>query len=135
MTNRTASLLMLFVVALGSAGVLLAMAVAALDRTAVSGPWLAPVVAGACQAVVLYLGRGYILPDAVAQRPGRAAVTIVSMVALTLAAAVGAVWTMRWASGVGAGASTLTLVVWFSLLWCAMQHQQKWHRPLKNGVR
>ena len=134
MTNRTASLLMLFVAALVATGLLLAIAVNALDGSRTAGPWLAPTIAVLSQVTMFYLGRRFILPPAVAQSGVRSAVTVAGMVIVTLGLAVAVVWLLQRASGRAVAAPTFTLLLWFALLWVAVR-RQNWHPSSKTSVR
>jgi hypothetical protein len=125
MTDRTLSLLMLFVAALIAAGVLLGILVGWLEA-ARSAPWLAPAVAVLCQVTLLFLGRRFILSPDVARSAMRSAVTVVGIVSLSLAAALGAVWLVQQGSGGTLFSPALTLIVWFALIWIAVRRQQKW---------
>jgi hypothetical protein len=133
MTNHTASLLMLFVAGLLAAALLLAAATSvSLSRSL--GPWLPPAIAVVCEVAIFFLGRRFILPDAIARSAGRALMTIVAILVVSLMAAGTAIWVLRWASGGVLTAPGLTLLLWFVLLWAALR-QQNWHSSLKNGWR
>lgn len=135
MTSRTASLLMLFVAALIATGVLLAVTVRVLEGSSASGPWLAPFIAVTCQATTLYLGRRFILPYRMAVSAARSAVTIVAMVASTMAIAAGVGWVVERTIGWVIASPVFTLALWFVLLWGAVSRQRNWNPRLKNGVR
>jgi hypothetical protein len=134
MTNRTASLLMLFVAALIATGVLLGLVVTALDGTRWSGVWVAPLIAAVCQTIALYLGRRFILPPAVAQSRLHAAWSIVTIVAGALAAALLSVWAMRWVGARTFTMPSVTLVLWFIFLWLAVRRQH-WHARVRDAVQ
>ena len=135
MTNRTASLLMLFVAALIATGVSMAIAVSALEPTGVSGPWLVPAIAVLCYTTALYLGRHHILPRSLAESPARSVVTLGVMVVVTLSAAVVGARAAQWAIGREVATPALTLTLWFVLLWLAVRRQQNWHLAVKSRVR
>jgi hypothetical protein len=135
MSTRTASLLMLFIAALMATGVVVAVGVAALHGSGAAGPWLVPVVAVVCHTTILFLGRHHILPVALAASLRRAAATVFAMVVVTLAVAWGGIWLLQWLIGRALVPATLTVLVWFVLLWLAVQRQQNWHLSLKSGVR
>lgn len=129
MTSRTASLLLMFVAAIGMAGLLLAMVTRVVEGTAVTGMWLWPLIASLCLSAVLFAGRHYVLPPTIARSPARSAVAIVFAVTLTMAVAVFAVWGV-----VGAVAETASprvtrpmvlLSVWFGLLWVAFSRMAR----------
>jgi hypothetical protein len=136
MTDRTVSLLFLFVGALVVGGVLLAMVVAIVDGTPLSGPWLAPLIALVCQVAALHLGRRYILPHPVADAPFRAGLIIAARVTVTLAVSVAVVWLMRWVlqwvSDRSLGA--LTIMLWFALLWWAFRQLNR-HSAVSSSAR
>ena len=134
MRTRTASLLMLFVVALLATGVLLALAVRALDGTTWSGPWLAPIIAAACQVVTLFAGRRFILSPVAAASPLRVAITLSLIVAGTMVIAAGVVWTVERTIGWILETPALILALWFVLLSAAIG-RQNWHAPLKIDIR
>lgn len=131
MTNRTASLVMMFIMALVATAVLMAGLLRLLDGATASGPWLLPVLAAGCQAVVLFLGRHHILSPVCAASAGRAAITILMMVALTLAGAVAVVGGVRWLLGSVKGAPILLFAVWFVLLWMMVQRQARRPRTVR----
>jgi hypothetical protein len=129
---------MLFVAALIATGALMAIAVSALARTGVSGPWLVPVIAVLCHTTAFYLGRRHILPRSLAESPAKSAVTLGVMVVVTLAAAVAGTWAVQWTIGREVATSTLTIVLWFVLLWLAVRRQQQSYGRLGvsgNGAR
>ena len=140
MTNRTASLLLLFVMSLIVTGVLLALTIAAMDRAALdmgvaSGPWLAPIAAVVCQTSIFYVGRHHILPHALAAASARAAVVLIVVVTITMTLAVGSVWLLQQGVGGRFEVRSVALPIWFALLWFAVCRQQIWHGSLKTGVR
>lgn len=123
MTNRTGSLLFLFVAALVATAVLLALGVSLLATRGGAEPWLAPVIAVLCQATALYYGRHYILPPVSARSAGRSAIIIAAMVVATLAIAMAVVALLQWTSGRALTPPIVTLVLWFGLLWVAVRQQ------------
>jgi hypothetical protein len=127
MTNRTASLLMLFVAALMTTAVLLALIIGAIDSVEAAGPWLAPLVAVVCQTGMLYLGRRFILSPAFTTSASRAAFTILPLVIVTLLGAYAVGWSLRWAVERAVAAPALTLILWFALLSAAVNRQHNWH--------
>lgn len=126
MSPRTASLLMLFVAALGVTGVLLAIAVRTLDGTEISGPWLAPTIAVLCQTIALYWGRWYVLPQRAWDSRARTAVVLATVVALTMAVAVAMVRSIQWIAGAELAIPSLTLPLWFALLWLIVSRGGFW---------
>jgi hypothetical protein len=116
MSNRTVSLLLLFVAGLGAASILLAGAVRALDGTVASGPWLAPVLAVGCVTMMLYLGRRYVLPPSHARTAAPAAVRLTLTVAATLAVTALAIWIAQLTFGSVAALPVLGATLWFLLL-------------------
>jgi hypothetical protein len=126
---------MLFVAALIATGVLMAVAVGALDQTGMAGPWLVPVIAVLCQTTAFYLGRHHILPRTLAASATKSALTVIATVALTLAVATAGGWAVQWAVGRDVVAPALTLLLWFALLWLAVGWQQNWNWTVKNSVR
>jgi hypothetical protein len=131
MTNRTASLVMMFIMALGASAVLMAILLWLLDGANAGGPWLLPVLAAGCQAAVLFLGRHHILSPGATASASRAAVTILIMVASTLAVAVAVVGGVRWLLGSVKGAPVVLFAVWFALLWMMVQRQARWPRTVR----
>jgi hypothetical protein len=123
MTNRTASLLLLFLVALLATGILLALAVRLLEGTAASGPWLAPLIAWVCQVIALYGGRRFILSRAVAASPGRSALTIILLVGGTMAVAGAVGWLVARTIGGRVVPPAFMLALWFVLLWAAVSRR------------
>jgi hypothetical protein len=119
---------MLFVAALIASGTLMAIAVTAVEQRVASSAWLAPAVAALCYTTTFYFGRRYILPLGIAESSARSAITLLAMVVLTMAAALGAVWLMRLFAGRLVGGAALTLTVWFVLLWLAVHWHHRW-RP------
>ena len=136
MTSRTASLLLMFVAALGAAGVVLALVSRVVEGSAVVGMWLLPGVAALCLSVVLFVGRHYVLAPVVARAPVRAAVAIVGAVTITMTMAVVAVWgIVGTVTGIAAQRATGPLVllsVWFGLLWVAFTRMAR--RTAGRGV-
>jgi hypothetical protein len=125
---------MLFLLALLAAGVLLAFVVTALEGTAFSGPWLAPLSAGVCQVVALFLGRRFILPPHSLASPVRTAISLTTTVVGTMVIAAGAVWTVERTIGWILATPALSLVLWFVLLWLAIG-RQNWQTRLKTDIR
>lgn len=135
MTNRTVSLLMLYVGALGVAGVLLAMVVSIGGGSSELKPWLAPAIAVTCQTTMLFLGRRYILSHGLAEAAGRAGVALVSIVTLSLLGALGIMWLLHVIFGAVADSLNISLPLWFGFVWLGVRHQQIWHPALKTSVR
>lgn len=131
MTNRTASLAMMFIMALVSTAVLMAVLLWILDGRAAGGPWLLPVLAASCQVTVLFLGRHHVLTPDAAASAARAATTILVMVGSTLAASLVVVGGVRWLLGSVKGAPIVLFVVWFVLLRMLVQRQAHWPRPIR----
>ena len=127
MSNRTASLLMLFVAAVLVTGVVLAAALRSLQGTAIAGPWMPPAFAVLCFTTVFYVGRRHLLPYRLAASPGRAAATLAVLTSLTLAAALGVVFVLRSAVGSAAEVPSVTLPLWFALLWLTLQRTRRAH--------
>ncbi|MGQ0735081.1 MAG: hypothetical protein ACT4QD_15675 [Acidobacteriota bacterium] len=93
---RIVVVLLLFLVASMTGGVILAMATSLADRT--GGPlpgWAAPPVVLACFATVFFLGRTSVLPSACTTSPRRALVALTACIGLSMALAA----LMTWALG------------------------------------
>jgi hypothetical protein len=119
-TNRTASLLMLFCAALFTTGVLLALAVSALDRPS---PWLLPALAVVSQIAAFYVGRDALLPREMAAARLRAAGTLIIRVVVTLGLAVSIAWGGLWIAGRPDISNVLIVVIWFVLLRVAFRRR------------
>ena len=135
MTNRTASLLVLFVGALVATGVLMAIAVRTLEPFGMSGPWIVPVIAVLCHTTAFHLGRRYILPRSLASSSAKSAVTLMFIVILTMAGAMAGAWGVQWAIGRQIASPALTLGLWFGLLWLAVRAQHDSHVPANSSPR
>lgn len=116
MSNRTVSLLMLFVVGVMSTGALSGPALRALTPAGEPGPWLAPLLAIGCCTATFFLGRRFVLPAATAEAPVRAAVTLLLLIGGSMLAAVVVVRSVRAVVGPVPGPAPL-LVLWFAALW------------------
>ena len=129
MTNRTTSLLLLFVSGLGVTGLLLAALIAALGSSATS-PWMAPVVASLCATWVLYVGRRYILPPSLLTSPTRALAILAAIVSTALAVSMGTVWLLEWSVGRVMHVPSLIVPLWYAILWVLVQRQHPQHRSV-----
>ena len=92
MTNRTASLFLLFAIATIATGVVVALGVTVATRFGISGPWLLPVLANASYVAVFFFGRQYILPEPIAHSRLYSLLTLTGMMALTSVVAGSIVW-------------------------------------------
>jgi hypothetical protein len=133
MTIRTASLLMLFVVAFGASAVLLAAIQPMAMRLDVSTPWLAPAIAVVCYSATLFWGRRYILPYQIAISAPQAWMTLVVLTVGSMALVYGVVWLARRYVVVIPGAAVAAL--WFTALWVAVQALHRTTRPSRMPVR
>ena len=122
MTNRTASLLLLFVIGLGLTGMLLAAIIAAFGPSAAS-PWIAPAVASLCATTVLHLGRQYILPPHLVDEITRAVFTLWVIVSVALVAALGSVWLLERSVGRLMNVPSVIVPLWFGFLWMLVRRQ------------
>lgn len=113
MTNRTMSLLLLFVVSLLICAAVLAAAVPLAARADLSLPWLPPLVATIAATAVFYRGRGHLLPPAVATSRSRSLATLTVIVAVTLAGAVALVWSVQALAGRDLPVPVPTMIAWF----------------------
>jgi hypothetical protein len=126
MTTRTASLLFLFLAAVGATFVLAGLGLAALARLDTGGPWVIPAAAWICGSGMFFLGRRYILPHGLARSTSLAAVTSLLLTAATLATVAGAAWAFR-----RAGAQLAVpwmLALWFVTLWVGIAVIDSYHR-------
>jgi hypothetical protein len=96
MTNRTVSIIILFLAATASAGVALALTVFWLTRQAMpTGPWLAPVVIFVSFVGVFFLARRTVLPAAVADPPLAALLALSAWIGATLLVALAVAWVLE----------------------------------------
>lgn len=119
MTNRAASLLMLFVAGLILTGPLLAGALRLAEGFGGAGPWLAPAIAIVCCTLVFFAGRRFILPPATARSTPRALGTLLIVVGGTMVLAFSAGWMLSSVFG-RISAAVPVLILWFAALWWAL---------------
>jgi hypothetical protein len=118
-SSRTASLFMLSIMALGMTAVLVAAMQPAAVAIDPSTPWLVPLLGVICYSATFFLGRRHILPHGLASSATHAGLTIVALVLVSMALVYAMVWGLR--SVVGGVPGPWTLVLWFAVLWLAVE--------------
>lgn len=113
MTNRTMSLLVLFVASLMICAAVLAAAVPLAARADLSVPWLPAVLAAVTAIALFYGGRIYLLPASVAASRVRSLATLTVVVCVTLAGAVALVWSVQTLAGRDLPVPVPTMIAWF----------------------
>ena len=114
MTNRSASIVFLYLAALVTTAVALALALALAPRVAASpGPWLMPVTTFVCFVAIFFLARDIVLPAAFAAPAWKAALALSLWMAVTLIAWRALMWAaapIMTAVGLNRGRSAMLLV-------------------------
>lgn len=116
MTNRTASLLMLFAAALIVSGPLVGIVLRVVPGQVSGSAAIAPAVALLCFTAVFYFGRRFILPPDTHRSSLRALGTLFAILAVTMVVAFGIGWVLNAAIG-GISISVPAFVLWFAALW------------------
>lgn len=130
MTNRTASLLLLFVVAWLLTALMMAMVLSLLVRADMPSPWVMPASALLCFTGTLFVGRHAILPADIAGSRVRAWLTLSMIVGVGIAGVSLILWLVT-AVGVRVR-SGVTIALGFAGLWLAVRalHRGSWRLPL-----
>jgi hypothetical protein len=117
MTNRTVSLLLLFVIGFLISGVVSALAISLAARAELpTRIWIVPLILFVTYVTVFFSGRQYILPHEIASSSVRALLVIAGWIGTTMLLVGAAVWAIRGTPlGVFLSAGTMTLA-WFLLL-------------------
>ena len=114
MTTRIVSIVFLFVAAMLTAGLSMALALAIGARAELSlESWLLPLVLFASFVSIFFLGRAAVLPVPIAASPARSLGALSVWMAVTLVVAIGITWAVRpvlLSMGFGSGALYILLV-------------------------
>ncbi len=117
MTNRTSSLLFLFVAALLTTGVVSALAVPALSRLGVpTAPWMWSAIALLCYVGVFFAGRAHVLPEPLARPAVKALIVVTAWIVLTMTATAGVVAALRLVGIAPDGMAPGIVLIWFGCL-------------------